>query len=90
MHISENFVMREIAGECVIVPIGEEASRFHGLITVNDSGAFLWSILQKSDTTLDQLKKAFTAEYGIDLETAESDIKSFLNILRVRNILHDA
>ena len=61
MHISENFVMREIAGERVIVPIGEEASRFHGLITVNDSGAFLWSILQKSDTTLDQLKKAFTA-----------------------------
>ena len=89
MHISKNFIMRPIAGENVIVPIGEEASRFQGLITVNESGAFLWKLLQDENTSPESIKQAFRKEYGVDEKTADNDVEEFLHILRMRNILKE-
>ena len=87
MHISKNFIMRTIAGENVIVPIGDEASRFQGLITVNESGAFLWKLLQNENTSKESIKQAFREEYGVDVKTADNDVEEFLHILRMRKIL---
>ena len=89
MHISKNFIMRTIAGENVIVPIGDEASRFQGLITVNESGAFLWKLLQDENTSPGSIKQAFRKEYGVDEKTADNDVEEFLHILRMRNILKE-
>lgn len=89
MHISNNFIMRKIAGENVIVPIGEEASRFQGLITVNDSGAFLWKLLQRGNIEPESLKQALCREYALDGQTADTDVEDFLRILRIRNILKE-
>ena len=51
MHISENYILREIMGEYIVVPTGEEAMKFQGLVTLNETGAFLWKELQKNDLT---------------------------------------
>lgn len=39
MKISSNYVIREIAGDYIIVPIGQAIFDFQGLITVNEIGA---------------------------------------------------
>ena len=41
MKISSNYVIREIAGDYIIVPIGQAVFDFQGLITVNEIGALL-------------------------------------------------
>ena len=41
MKISKQYVIREILGEHIIVPTGQEAIRFQGIIAVNETGAFL-------------------------------------------------
>ena len=51
MKIQKEFVLREIAGDYVIIPTGKTALTFNGLITVNEVGAELWKMLQ-SDVTL--------------------------------------
>lgn len=89
MHISENFIMRTVAGENIIVPIGDEASQFQGLITVNESGAFLWKLLQNENISEESIKQAFRKEYGVDEKTADNDVEEFLHILRMRNILKE-
>ena len=58
MKISKEFVLREIAGDYVIVPTGEAAYRFQGLITVNDTGAFLWEQLKTGEQTEAKLTAA--------------------------------
>ena len=40
MKISENYIMREIAGEYIVVPTGRAAMDFKGLISLNDVGLF--------------------------------------------------
>ena len=89
MYISENFIMRTVAGEIIIVPIGDEASQFQGLITVNESGAFLWKLLQNENISEESIKQAFREEYGVDEKTADNDVDEFLHILRMRKILKE-
>lgn len=87
MKVSDKFVIREIAGEFIIVPTGEEALKFQGLITVNETGVFLWRALQKEGQTKESLCRALCEEYDTDDETATKDILEFLETLQEKNIL---
>lgn len=87
MKISKEFVLREIAGVYVIVPTGEAAYRFQGLITVNDTGAFLWEQLQSGEQTEEKLTEALFGEYEVDRESASKDVEEFLRILQEHGIL---
>ena len=49
MKIDKNFVLREIAGEYIIIPTGRTALEFNGLITVNEVGMELWKMLQEDE-----------------------------------------
>ena len=39
MKVQNEFVLREIAGDYVIIPTGKTVLSFNGLITVNEVGA---------------------------------------------------
>ena len=40
MKIKEGYLLREVAGSNIVVPIGEGELNFSGVITLNDVGAF--------------------------------------------------
>ncbi|MEE1312447.1 MAG: PqqD family protein [Lachnospiraceae bacterium] len=86
MKIKKEFVLREIAGEYILVPVGNTAMEFNGLITLNEVGAFLWEKLQQQ-IELDQLVDAVLDEYEIDRETAGLDVEEFVENLRKAEIL---
>ena len=41
------FILREIAGESILVPTGQAALAFNGLASLNASGVFLWGLLER-------------------------------------------
>lgn len=86
MKVLKEFVMREIAGDYVIIPTGKTVLTFNGLITVNEVGAELWKMLQ-SEVTFDDLLHRILEIYDVDEETAREDIQEFLNTLAEGNIL---
>ncbi len=86
MKITKQFVLREIADEYIIVPTGNTAFTFNGIITVNGIGAFLWRELQE-EVTFDQLVGKVLEEYETDRATAEADVREFLDCLKARDIL---
>lgn len=77
MRIKDGFILRQVAGNYIVIGVGDEAVDFNGMITVNETGAFLWSILEKGATKEDMLK-ALMEEYDVDEETAKKDITDFL------------
>lgn len=87
MRISKNYIVREIADEYIIVPTGREALNFQGLITVNETGAFLWNLLQEESMTEDSLTEALCEAYEIEKTTAKQDVKEFLKYVKQRRIL---
>lgn len=86
MKVDKEFVLREIAGDYVIIPIGRTVLSFNGLITVNEIGAFLWNLLQE-DVTREDLVAKVLDEYEVDEETAREDIQEFLDTLVSGGIL---
>lgn len=86
MKVQKEFVLREIAGDYVIIPTGKTALAFNGLITVNEVGADLWKMLQ-SDVTFEELLQGILEEYEVDEETAREDIREFLEKLQQGGIL---
>ena len=81
MKVSKDLIMREIAGEHILVPVGAAAAKFNGLITMNEVGRFIFDQLAE-DRTLPELAERVTAEYDVDYDTALRDAEEFVQQLR--------
>lgn len=77
MKISNLFVLRSIAGEHLLIPTGAAASKVQGLISLNETGALLYSKLT-AGSCKDELVSALTAEYDVAAEEAVADVSEFL------------
>ena len=87
MKIKKGFVAKEIAGQYVVVALGQASKIFNGIIKLNDSGKFIWDMLE-SGADLNEITEALLAEYeGVDRETAQNDIQNFIDELKGANIL---
>ena len=86
MKISENFILKKIIDDYIVVPVGSELVDFNALITLNETGAFLWEAL-KSESTEDELCSKLCAEYDVDRETAKTDISEFVEKLASAGVL---
>ena len=86
MKLKNGFLLRDIAGKSVVVATGEAAESFRGLIKLNETGAFLWRLLQ-NETDEEKLKKALLKEYDIDEERAKEEISSFVARLKEEDLL---
>ena len=81
MRASKDFILREIAGESLLVPTGAGAARINGLITLNELGCFIFKAL-KTEQTPASIAALIAAEYDVTAEVAEADALEFLQQLR--------
>ena len=86
MKVDKEFILREIAGDYIIIPTGKTVLDFNGLITVNEVGVDLWKMLQE-EVTLDDLVKGILSEYDVEEDVAREDIQEFLVSLEKGGIL---
>ncbi len=81
MKLKMQFILRDIVGETVLVPINESTSSFNGLITINELGKFIWENLEKVETE-EELLQLILDEYEVDEDTAKKDLDEFLQVLK--------
>lgn len=79
MKIKEGFLLRQVAGQAVVLPTGGDLD-LNMMITLNDTGAFLWEKLQ-NDCDEATLVSALLAEYDVDEPTARVCVESFVKKL---------
>ncbi len=80
MKIKEGFMLRSVADNYVVVPVGKASLEFKGLINLNHVGAFIWKCLE-TETTTDEVINKVKNEYDIDDELATRDVTAFINKL---------
>ncbi|MEE0775100.1 MAG: PqqD family protein [Merdibacter sp.] len=88
MKISKEFILREIAGEYILVPVGKTALTFNGLVTVNEVGALIWGMLEKG-SDVSTIVNGILDEYDVDEQTATADVLEFISYLKSNNIIDD-
>lgn len=89
LRVSNEMIVREIAGENILVPIGQTALKVHGIISLSESGLLLWKKLQE-ECTEEDLINVILGEYMIDRATAVDDVKAFVMQMREVGILIEA
>ena len=85
MKLKEGFLLREIAGQQVVVPTGSDLN-MSMMITLNDTGATLWKRLEAGAEMAD-LVAALTAEYDVDETTAAASAARFVEKLKQNDFL---
>lgn len=88
MKLKKGFITQEIMGEQLMVAVGAEAKRFHGLVRSNETAAFLVDLL-KQPTTKQALAARLLEAYEVDEETAKRDVHAILETLRGIGALED-
>lgn len=86
MKIKNEYVLKEIAGENIVVPTGKEAVSFNGIITLNNSATLLFRKLQ-NDIEKDELVQYFLSTFKVDEGTALRDVEEFIAIMIKHNLL---
>ena len=79
MKLKDGFLMRQVAGQTVVFPCGDELD-LNLMITLNETGAFLWERLTE-ETTEDALVAALLSEYDCDEVTAKQAVAGFVKKL---------
>lgn len=80
MKLKEGYLLREVAGNYIVVAVGSAVKEFNGVINLNESAAFLWKQLSE-DKTEEELVNALLGEYEVTRDIAEKDVKAFVEKL---------
>lgn len=88
MKLNENFILKNIAGTAVVVPVGEAVNDIKGMITLNGPAEIIWKGLQNGKN-IDSIVEEIKAEYDATEEVIRNDVDAFLNKLRTYKILVD-
>ena len=86
MKLKYEFAVREIVGEYVMIPLGQGALDFGGMISTSETGALLVEALSKDVTRLELLQLVLDT-FDVDSNTAEKDLDEFLAQLKKLNLL---
>ena len=76
-RVSDSFLLRRIAGEAVLVPIGDTAMG-NSMITVNETFCFLWELFSQPTSYEEAVARA-KEEYEDMTGQIEAHVASFLH-----------
>ena len=86
MKFKKEFMIREIVGETILIPMGDSNNHFNGIITINELGKFIWENLESSKDEEALLHKILE-EYEVEEKEAKEDLDEFLDKLRQVDII---
>lgn len=83
---NKNYILREIAGETVLISIGDGIADFCGIVRLNSSAKVLWEAMERPKSKK-ELTLILQETFGIEEEKAAEDTKRSLNILGEHGML---
>lgn len=90
MKLKDQLILREVAGQYVIVPTEKRVREVTSIVYISASAAYLWDYMKDHEFTREDLVKRIMEHYtGVTEEKAGADIDKFLKTLADNNILDD-
>lgn len=87
MKIKKGYLVKEVAGQNVVVSTEKREVDFDYIIHLNDTAKLLFESLMENDLSVDDLVKILTDNYEVSEEEALSDVEAFVEMLKLHNIL---
>ena len=87
MRIKDNFKVRKIAGENLIVNQGATHSDLTKIISLNETAVYLWNELSGKDFTIDDAANLLVEKFGIDKEIALKDAGKWIDTMVAEEVI---
>ena len=86
MILEQEFILRNFAGETVLIPLANKNDTFDGIISLNETSEFIWKQIENGKEH-DEIVESLLNEYEVDKEKASQDVNAFCDKLRKLGIL---
>ncbi len=88
MKLNENFLIHQTDNGEILIPVGDETKRFHGVVKLNETGSEIVHLLEDKEMSLEELLEYFYNKYPEDnKEDIKEGVTSFVNKLREINAI---
>lgn len=88
MKIKDGFIMKDVAGSKVVLPLGERQTEIRGIITFNDIGAEVFNMLDGTNSVEEIIAK-IVKDYDAPYETVKSDVEKLIEKMRENGLVED-
>ena len=85
VKVKGEYVLREIAGDYILIPIGETALEMNGMITMDEVGVTIWKCLEQ-EMTEDEILREILDNFEVEENVAREDLTEFLEKLKEANL----
>ena len=87
MKIKKGFVIEKVGDSYLACATGKAVKDFSGLIRLNETGAYMWRMLEGDGAEIEDMIAKMTAEYDVSEEVAAKDIESFIKTMKEHGIV---
>lgn len=84
----EDVILREVAGEKILVPIRNYVADMRAVFALTGIGATVWELLD-GVRTLDEVLCAIAEQYEVEMAQAWDDLQAFVEQLREADLVED-
>lgn len=88
MKIKDGFILKDVAGSKIVIATGSARLDFNGVITFNDVGADVFSLLDGTKT-IDEIANCIATKYAVDNEMVKSDVEKLIEKMRKHNLIEE-
>ncbi|MBQ1213570.1 MAG: PqqD family protein [Tidjanibacter sp.] len=89
MKLKQNYKVRKIAGESVIVRMGTQNVKMTTIISLNPTSEWLWEQLQGVEFDAQKVADLLTAEYEVEAAVALADANAWIESLRKAELVEE-
>lgn len=82
MRLNDNYILRDIAGEKIIVKQGKHGVDMTRIISLNSTATVLWEEFRNKEFTTEDAAQFLVSRYGISAETATKDARLWIGKLK--------
>lgn len=88
MKVKSGYILKDVAGSKIVMAIGEESANFNGIITFNEVGAEVFTMLDGTKT-VEEIAAKIAKDYEAPYETVAEDVNALIEKMRSQGLIED-
>ncbi len=89
MKLKYNFVVRKVNDRAVAVAVGDDCTKFNGMVKLNPTGEFVFNMLNTGDVSMADIVAAVIEKYDVDEKTATDAVSVYVDSLRKSGLIEE-
>lgn len=81
MKLKQGFKLHNLGSEYIVVAEGDASVDYSSILSLNESGAYIWKNIVDKEFDADTITKLLLSEYEVDEATASDDAFAFVESL---------